>query len=236
MSHLGYLRGRPRVLTSSRLRPPLRRGSSLADVALVGARTAGPIRLIVASDVSGSMVEFADAREAALLDLVTWAHRNLRPHDELGFLHFAEESVWVHRPAALERFDAVDTVPPVDLTGGGTLLGPVLEAVANVAPGRGVTGLWLLSDGWYPDYPGSSSAGARLLLRAGVGEASLLIPTDAVAVPKEWTLAFPDAFCAGFDGRNRRQTALALGLAAASLTGQRLVSAANRTTYASGSQ
>ena len=82
--------------------------------------------------------------------------------------------------------------------------------------------LVLLSDGMLQDLPSSSEAGLAALRRAHVHDLMLLVPARVIAVPGEWTAAFPLSRPTVFDGTDADATALAIGRAIASSTGQEL--------------
>lgn len=228
MSHLGYLRGRrtppagaPGVLT--RLRGALR-PLALSELALRGARPAAPIRLVIARDASGSMTQFAAAREAALDELVAWAPSNLRPTDQIGVLDFAEEARWALRPMSVADLSVHGARRrPTNLDGGGTAWRPVLDRVQALGDHPGRVSLWLISDGEYPDYPKSADAGQRMLLDAGVQSMPLLVPSQSAVVPGVWLDIFPGQPSLSFEGLDGHATAVAFAHALAAVTGQRLV-------------
>lgn len=230
MSHLGYLNGRSRgrivgLGAWGRLRTALH-PPTLSSLTLRGARSAAAVRLVIANDVSGSMSEFAAAREAAIDALVAWAPANLRPTDEIGVIEFAEEARWTLRPATVHHLALMGAVrESTGLAGGGTALLPVVDRVCNLGAHPGRLSVWLLSDGEYPDYPSSVEAGRRLLQDAGVDSLPLLIPSRAAHAPTEWRDTFPDEASLSFDGLDPEATALAFALALAGVTGQRLVRA-----------
>lgn len=226
MSHLGYLRGtagrRPRRTLAERL-ADLRRPAGLGDLMLRGARPATPVRIVIARDVSGSMIDFADARERAFEELLPWAAANLRPTDELGVLDFADEALWSLRPAPVHRLAMFGARLIDTQLAGGTAWRPVLDRVRSLGDHSGRLSLWLVSDGEYPDYPESCDTGRRLLTDAGVTSMPLLIPSRSGSAPGVWQDIFPDEVCLPFEGMDARATALAFAFALASATGQRLV-------------
>jgi len=233
MSHLGYLRGRPTPPSGTpgvlaRLRGALR-PLALSELALRGARPAAPVRLVIARDVSGSMTQFAAAREAALDELVAWAPSNLRATDQLGVLDFAEDARWALRPTSVADL-AVHGARrrPTNLDGGGTAWRPVLDRVQALGDHPGRVSLWLVSDGEYPDYPESADAAQRRLLDAGVQSMPLLVPSQSAVIPDAWLDVFPGQPSVSFEGLDGPATAVAFAHALAAVTGQRLVRVAAR--------
>lgn len=227
MSHLGYLRGRPAPRADSpgvlgRLRSAFH-PVTLADLALRGARPAAPVRLVIARDVSGSMTQYAAAREAALDELVAWAPANLRPTDEIGVLDFADSAEWAQRPSTVHHLATFGPRRRPTHLGGGTAWRPVIDRVAALGDHPGLTSLWLVSDGEYPDYPANTDAARRLLVDAGVTLMPLLIPSPAAVVPDVWLDVFPDHPALSFEGLDAHATAVAFAHTLAAVTGQRLV-------------
>ena len=228
MSHLGYLRGEarqgpPRWRVHQRLRA-LVGTSQLADYSLRGARSAGPIRLVIARDVSASMSSMVVPREAALAELLAWVPDNLRANDEVGVLDFAVGAQWVLRPTMVHHLSAVaGALSASTLDGSGTEWRPVLDRVQALPTNRARTSLWLVSDGLYPDYPTSVDLGRRILQDAGVHSMPLLIPTSPGDVPQAWVDLFPKEPCLTFDGLDASATAMAFAHALVTVTGQRLV-------------
>lgn len=228
MPHLGYLRGEtvrhlPGRSLSQRVHA-LVGPAGLARYSLRGARPAGPIRLVIARDVSASMSPMEAPRETALTELLGWLPRNLRPNDEIGVLDFAVGAQWVMRPTVVQQLAAFGpSLLASTLDGGGTEWRPVIDRVQGLPAHRTRTSLWLVSDGQYPDYPASTDIGRRMLQDAGIHSMPLLIPTDASDVPRAWADAFPDEPCLTFDGMNAHATAMAFAHALVTVTGQRLI-------------
>lgn len=100
----------------------------LADRPLVGSRGPSCLRLVIANDVSGSMSDFAGARDAALHQLVDWAPRNLRPDDELSIVDFAADAAVRLPVSPVRTIGPAAASPAVVHDGSETLLAPVLTA------------------------------------------------------------------------------------------------------------
>jgi hypothetical protein len=201
-----------------------RGASSLRDVALEGPRGPVCLRMVVANDVSGSMVAFTQARENALGQFVSWAQANLRGDDELGVLDFAGGASWTRRPAAIGQVASAvaGTGAASNPNPSSTALQPVLDATAALPPTTCDTVLVLLSDGVYQDLPPDADAGLASLRAAGVHDLALLVPSGDIEIPREWTAAFPATRPRVFDGLNADASGLAYGAMIADLTGQTL--------------
>lgn len=197
---------------------------TLATLALDGPRGPECLRLVLATDVSGSMRTVTAARDRALGQFLAWAPENLRDDDEIAVVAFAASAGGVRGPLPvssqdLDRLTALGPPTPGDRTN----LVPVLEAVADLGQTQCRTALALISDGQYADLPPDEAAGLDTLRRAGVAETALLVPSRTVSVPTEWESAFPTASPRVFDGLDADATGRALGSLVADLTGQRLV-------------
>ena len=195
--------------------------TQLKDRVLTGPRGPSCIRLVVGLDVSGSMREFATARDTALAQLIAWSKKNLRPDDELAVVDFAADAAVRTRPATRDRLSGVGVEAGAN-DGRYTYLEPALAAVDGFAAGRCDTELVLISDAQLADLPLTPAAGQDLQLRHHIHDVRLLVPGDNVDVPQAWTLGFPEAPPTRFDGTDPDATANAFGQAIAGFTGQRL--------------
>jgi hypothetical protein len=195
---------------------------TLAALRLAGAR--GPVceRFVLGDDVSGSMRDYASARESALSTFLAWAPRNLRADDQLGVLDFAEDAGWARTPVAVGDSAAVGPATGVQ-DGRDTLMQPVLDLVRQLPSSTCDTSLLLFSDAQLADLPMSSAAGRELLRAAGIHNLVLLVPGKSISVPGQWTVAYPVAPPQRFDGRNSEGTAVAVAKVVARLTDQQLV-------------
>lgn len=194
----------------------------LADRYLAGARGPACVRVVVAVDGSGSMTDYAAARDAALVQLLAWSARNLREDDELAVVDFAAtaaDRLPVTAARALGN-GAVPAAAPIDT--GSTLLAPVLTAIGAQAPSRCDRALMLLSDGQLGDLPTDEAGGRAALAAHDVRDLALLVPGTSIDVPAEWSTAFPYAPPLRFDGHDPDATAVAFGEAVAAITGQTL--------------
>jgi hypothetical protein len=195
----------------------------LEQYALAGERGPDCQRVVVGSDLSGSMRAYATARDAASAQLDSWAPGQLRPDDELGEVAFAAEALPWRVATAIGR-----GLPPragaVPADGVDTNLRPLLDAVAAMPPSACPLTVVLVSDGQLADLPADAAAGRELLRTEHAHRIVLAVPARAITVPDAWRRAFPDAEPLRFDGTDPDQTALTLGRIVADVVGQHLVS------------
>jgi Mg-chelatase subunit ChlD len=194
---------------------------ALAEYHLTGARGPACLRLVIGTDVSGSMNDYATAREAALGDLLRWVPANLRPGDEVAVVDFADDARVRLPPTAVETVGGPPALAAV--SGGGTEFRPVLDQLATF-PDRPEcdTAVVLISDGMLAGLPAAEIAGLQLLAHYNVHDLRLLVPGEDIDVPSMWHAAFPSAPATRFDGHDQDATARAFGETIAGLTGQRL--------------
>lgn len=193
--------------------------SSLAEVLLTGERGPGCVRVVIASDQSGSMSEFAEPREQALNQFVNWAPKNLRPDDEIAVIAFADRVISVVDPASATTRPAVGSL---QLDGADTLFEPVVAAVAQMPATTCRTALVLLSDGLMSDLTNDAEVARERIRAAGLSDLLLLAPGESIGTPENWTRIYPYAAPTRFDGTDPNETGLAFGHVLASLTDQRL--------------
>ncbi|WP_306214999.1 vWA domain-containing protein [Actinoplanes sp. RD1] len=196
--------------------PAVLRGYQLA-----GPRSAECLRLIIGLDVSGSMRDYTTARDAALVQLLSWAPRNLRADDEIAVVDFALEAQVRLRPVAVGELPGT-TAAPVVQDGRDTLLDPMLARAAEFRATRCRVVVALLSDAAIVDLPASAPDGVGLLRDHRVDDIRLLVPSTTVAVPATWVAGFPQATPVHFDGLAEDRTALVIGQTLAGLTDQEL--------------
>ncbi|OUS97276.1 hypothetical protein CA951_02715 [Rhodococcus sp. NCIMB 12038] len=193
--------------------------ASLDDVALVGDRGPGCVRVVVANDQSGSMSAFALPREQALAQFVNWAPDNLRPDDELAVFAFADHVQTVLEPVSVT---SRPTIGSLNIDGGDTLFAPVISAAAHLPPTPCRTAVVLLSDGLMSDLTGDPDAGRAQVRAAGISDLFLLVPGDDIDVAPEWAQTYPYAGPMRFDGTDPQETGLVFGRVLATVTGQTL--------------
>ena len=195
----------------------------LADLALVGARGPQCVRVVIASDVSGSMQDAASARDSAIGTLLTWLPGNLRPDDEVAALAFAAVVGPVTGPATLDALARSPfTVPGTVADGTDTVWRPVLTAVRALPASPCSTSLLVVSDAQLNPLPTDAGAAREQLTAAGVDDLHLLVPSDDLDVPDGWNDLYPYAPPVRFDGTDRDETARALAQTVADITGQQL--------------
>lgn len=196
----------------------------LDQLVLDGPRGPECLRLVIAVDDSGSMSDFASARDRALHQFLGWVGRpgNLRSDDELAVVDFAFESAVRLPPSPPSSGVGALTGRPVT-DGFDTLFRPVLETVSGFPPTDCSTALALLSDAQLSDLPATEAVGRRILRGAGVDDVRLLVPGDGITVPAQWQQVFPAAAPDRFDGHDTEQTARTFGETVADLVDQTLV-------------
>lgn len=177
---------------------------------------------MIGDDVSGSMADFATARDSAIRTFLMWAPTNLRPDDELGVLAFAADAAWARPPAAVKAaIGSLGSAAGVH-DGRDTLLAPVLDLVARLPRSPCDTTLLLFSDAQLSDLPSDEAAGTATLRTSGIHDVALLVPGKDIAVPAQWQVAYPAAEPSRFDGHDTDRTAIAVAEVVARLTGQKL--------------
>ncbi len=192
---------------------------SLDDVRLVGARGPSCLRLVIASDVSGSMSSFAAPRSAALTEIRRWSARNLRADDQLGVLDFAGNAVWESMPASVAGAPGSATG---SLDQAGTLVGPALDLVGRLARSSCDTAIVFLSDAIMSDLPSDPKAARTALASHHVHDVFLLVPGMDMDVNQSWVNVYPQAPPIRFDGSDPDATGLAFGRIVSTLTRQHL--------------
>ena len=198
---------------------------------LAGPRGPSCLRLTLANDVSGSMSEYAAAREGALATLLAWLPRNLRADDELAVVDFAQAAATVLEPTPASRL--VGRAPGGAGASDGTYtwLAPVLNEMDGWDSSRCDVALVLLSDAQLvvsargaeaEPLPFTPGQGRELMRRHDIHDVRLLVPDPSIKVPQIWTEGFPEAQPHRFHGLDRDETAKAVAGAIADLTGQKL--------------
>ncbi len=198
-------------------RPP----RSLDDVFLTGPRGPVCLRLLAVSDRSGSMSDFAPARERAVQRFLGWAQANLRPDDEVGVLEFASEAAWSRVPTPVSAGVAAYRNSDSNV-GGGTELAPVVGALKALPRSQCDTAVVLLSDAQINGLPADETAARGLLQDLDVHDLALLVPDRRIQVYPGWLQLFPYATPEAFDGLDDAQTGVVLAQQVALLTGQGL--------------
>lgn len=196
-----------------------REPSDLTNSYLEGPRGLGCERIVVASDDSGSMSDFFQAREQALTQVIGWAPDNLRSDDELAVVGFSGDTYLLVPPVQVGGPIARgDRQPPTD----GTSLSQLLNEVANMPRTSCATTMVLLSDGKFHDLPGSTDEARMQLRQAGIDEIYLLVPGEGIEIEQKWADLYPYAIPVIFEGTDSGETALVFGRTFAHITGQEL--------------
>jgi von Willebrand factor type A domain len=194
--------------------------TSLSGAQLDGDRGAGCVRLALVADDSGSMDQYAEARRAAVREVLRWAPGNLRGDDQLTVVEFAGS--------------AATTLPTVDIAGAasarlatppplddGSALTTALDQLAAQEPSPCDTVAVVVSDGLVDET--DPSALDEAVTRAGVDRMVLLLPSRDLGVPAPWRAVLPSAQVARTDAGDPRAIALALGRALADYLDLRLL-------------
>lgn len=203
--------------------PPTPARGPIDQFHLQGPRGPSCLRLVIGVDDSGSMNDFASARDAALAELFRWVPGQLRSDDQVAVVDFALETV-VRIPATpLPSLGPAPHAPSVT-DGADTLLAPVGAAVAAMPSTSCDVALVLLSDARLADLPRDQDGGRRFQNDHGLHDIDLLVPGESVNVPPQWSHAFPESPPRFFDGLDTDATALAVARTIAELTGQELAS------------
>lgn len=192
---------------------------TLGDTYLSGERGPGCARVIIASDESGSMLEFVQPREMALAQLLNWAPGNLRADDELAVLTVSGNTFVSMPPTAVGDRPALGDNPgPTD----GTSLGALLGVIRGLPATPCVQSLVLLSDGIFHDLPKNSDDARAQMRDSGISELFLLVPGEQMEVEPAWAGLYPYAAPVVFDGTNPDETGLTFGRTLAKITKQEL--------------
>ena len=97
----------------------------------MGAAPDAPTRLVVVMDVSGSMRQYAPAREQALADLVSWGAQTMRPTDSLSVFAFATEGQCLLSETTIaDLSNRQFRLRALQSLGGGTSVGAVLPILS----------------------------------------------------------------------------------------------------------
>jgi hypothetical protein len=202
-------------------------GRNSAPGTLAGYEAAGPrdemncLRIVLANDVSGSMQDFAAARDDALQQLFSWLKKNLRPNDQVAMIDFAAVANIRMQPTQVSRLDSLPAA--VGATDGTyTYFKPVLADISMFQPTTCDTAVLVLSDAQLIDLPINEAAGQQLLAAHHIDRIRLLVPGAGIQVGTDWAKGFPAAVPLVFDGLDPQATGLALGTTIVGLTGQKL--------------
>lgn len=195
------------------------RSEPLASYALAGDRAPACLRTVVLRDQSGSMAQYATAREQAMQQLVDWgtAGGTLRATDELAIIDFGEDAAVTMATRVIGNVAAA--IPPsATIDTGGTSLAAALLAMEQLPPTTCQTSIIALSDGQTSTVP---AAALQSLATQGVTSAALVLP-GPMAVPEAFSDALPYAITVEAPADDPNRTARAVAEAMAASVNQRL--------------
>lgn len=199
-----------------------RQPQDLSRSRLTGPRGPGCLRLVLGVDDSGSMKDAADARDRALSQLIEWIPDNLRHDDEVAVIDFAATAAERLPVTGATSVTTIGGIPAGVQYENGTLITPLANQLASQPVSGCRRALALISDGQFTDLPSTQELGRSLVRRGHVDDVLLLVPGKQLDVPREWVEVFPAAQPRRFNGRDKDETAIAIGRALAELTGQEL--------------
>ena len=162
------------------------------------------------------MESYTAARDNALQQIVDWSRDNLRKRDQIAVVDFAGAAGVRQPPTSAARRVRIGHAG--SLTDGSEYR-PVLDAIADFPPTSCKTALVLLSDGALSDLPTDASESGRLLKQHDIKFQRLLVPSTAIAVPPDWSNAFPNGTPVFVDGLNPDETALVIAETVAKIIG-----------------
>lgn len=200
---------------------PVDQPDTLESYVLEGPRSPACLRMVIGTDVSGSMSDYAAARDSALAQLQHWATlpQTLRADDEMTVVDFARTALTRFPPTPAASSPSRPAAPVED--GHDTLLLPMLEQTRGFSAATGCeVVLLLLSDAQIADLPATPAEGRKLMREFGIHDIQLLVPGEKIDVPDTWAQAYPDAPPIRFDGLDPDETALTIGRTVGALTGQ----------------
>jgi hypothetical protein len=202
--------------------PPAAAPVRLGQAELGGERTlSGRACVVLASDLSGSMRQYAADRQSALVDLVDFSRRVLRPDDVVLVVTYADDMA-VALPPTEVRDLPTGGVPEPDPGSDGTALVPVITGAASLLADRScaATGLAGVTDGMLQDDAGPLAAAIR---RSGLAQVHVLVPGSGPARPGPFSAPeLHDVQVEHFEPGDTEGLGLAYGRLLAALTGQEL--------------
>ncbi|WP_448625643.1 vWA domain-containing protein [Geodermatophilus sp. URMC 64] len=193
----------------------------LGDAQLGGDRAlTGRACVVLASDLSGSMRQFAQDRREALHDLLDFSRRVLRPDDVVLVVTYADTMAVALPPTQVGDLPAGD-LPEPDPGTDGTALTPVLQGTAELLAGQhcAATGLAGVTDGLLQDHAATLDAAVR---EAGVAQVHLLVPGGSGRPGPLSSPLLDDIQVGHFRPGDTEELGLAYGRLLALLTGQEL--------------
>lgn len=182
--------------------------TSLSGAQLDGDRGAGCVRLALLADGSGSMADYAQARNTAVQEVLRWAPGNLRGNDQLTVVEFAGSAATTLPTVDVADAASARLTPPAALTDGSELT-TALDQLAAQSPSPCRTVAVVISDGLVNETDRAFVEAA--VTRAGIDRVVLLLPARELGVPDAWRAVLPAAEVASTDAGDPDATALALG-------------------------
>jgi len=176
--------------------------------------------VVLASDVSGSMQQFAATRQAAMHDLMDFSRRSLRPDDVVVVVSYDGSAGVALGPTLVRDLPHTAVAEPIP-GGDGTALIPAVGKVASllVPYHCGATGLASVTDGLLQDDPAALD---HALGQAALQRVHLLIPGGQGRPGPTGDKALSEVVIDHFDPGDGAQLGLDYGHLLAELTGQSL--------------
>jgi hypothetical protein len=207
--------------------------SGVSGFVLDGPRGPNCLRLVLANDVSGSMSNYATAREQSMTALLDWLPKNLKGDDEVAVIDFAQTAATKIPPTRAGTLVSGHTVAGTGaMDGDYTWFAPVLTQMDTWPKTNCDIALVLLSDAQFVlsaendpplSLPVDVDGGRQLAQEHHIHDIRLLVPDPSIEVPPEWENAFPAAAPLRFNGLDSDETSKAVASAIAELTKQSLV-------------
>jgi hypothetical protein len=158
----------------------------VAGIVLAGPRGPSCLRLVLANDVSGSMSDYAMAREQAMTALLNWLPKNLRSDDEIAVIDFAETAATKMPPTKVSTLVSGNTLASGGaMDGSYTWFTPVLTQMDSWPKTNCDIALVLLSDAQIvlsaendnpTSLPADADAGRQLVQEHNIHDVRLLVP------------------------------------------------------------
>jgi hypothetical protein len=185
-----------------------------------GRQLAGRACVVLASDVSGSMEQYADVREAALQQLTRFSRRALRPDDVVLVVTYDGGMAVALPPTAVRDLPGGEVPEPMSGADGTALL-PVVEGISSLLAPRhcAATGLASVTDGELQD---DAAPLAQALDAAAVRHVHFLVPGGEGRPGPTGSPLLADVRVLHFQPGDATQIGLDYGQLIAELTGQKL--------------
>jgi len=207
--------------------------SGVSGFILDGPRGPNCLRLVLANDVSGSMSNYAAAREQSMTALLDWLPKNLKGDDEVAVIDFAQTAATKIPPTMASTLVSGHTMAGAGVMDGDhTWFAPVLTQMDSWPKTNCDIALVLLSDAQFVlsaendpplSLPVDADGGRHLAQQHHIHDVRLLVPDPGIDVPPDWENAFPAAAPLRFHGLDSDETSRAVASTIAALTNQSLV-------------